>query len=688
MGLTKRLAAYGLLAAAVLATTSPVCAQAAGEPNGRRVANSFPERPANLLADVVVIGVPGLRWYDVEASPELTALVGEANVGSMSVKTSGGQTCPIDAWLTISAGTRAWGTAKGEPCPDLPVVENGRVAGWSSYVDLQAEHHTDAELGRLGALGNKLCGFGPGAALAVAGPDGTVAVQSIAGAALGPKGAQWWPDFHPESLAQCNDAVVDAGAMPLREGRAEARARIAELVRQARAEGRWVVVAGISEETAGAHRETMVALQLPPDNGARWLTSASTRRPGLVQLTDLTATLLSDSAPDAPLDGSEIHSAGRVHTDTAAVIRDRLDTNARFRLPPFALVALGLTILAAQLLALAWYKLRHTRRSRRVFVATMLTQGGFFSAMFLATLTQWWRWPEPGPALYGVALATSAAVAVTSYLVLGCRAVLGVVAAAYLVLLVDGVLGTPLQVGSMFAQGPVTGGRFFGFGNSTFAAFATATLVTAAVAGGRLMRRSRTAGALAVLAVGGAGVLVDGVPGWGTDFGGVLALTPAVLLLAWYTWRGGISWRAVLALGLTGFVAVGLLAYADYRRPEADRTHFGRFVQRLVDGDVSGVIARKLAMSFAYLNNPGGWVLLVAVLVLSAACVLPHRVPSASYRRFVERVPIAKPALLSLVVCGWIGMLLNDAGVTVPAIMAGFALPMLVAHLVWNWRAE
>ncbi|MGW5193411.1 hypothetical protein ACWEOO_29465 [Kribbella sp. NPDC004138] len=51
-------------------------------------------------------------------------------------------------------------------------------------------------------------------------------------------------------------------------------------------------------------------MQLSPDNAPRWLTSNSTRRPGLIQLTDLTATLLSDSAPGAPIDGAEIHSTG------------------------------------------------------------------------------------------------------------------------------------------------------------------------------------------------------------------------------------------------------------------------------------------------------------------------------------------------------------------------------------------
>ena len=241
-------------------------------------------QPDSLLADVVVIGVPGLRWSDVAASPELTALVGQANAGSISVRTAGPRTCPIDGWLTISAGTRARVSESVGECPALPAV-NGTVANWQFYLDQQHKYHTDAEPGRLGALGKELCGFGPGAAVATAGKDGSV--------------SKWWPHFDPAVLAKCNDAVVDAGALPTGAGRADAVKMVSELVTQARDQGRWVVLAGVAEEAPGAQREALVAMQLSPDNGPRWLTSNSTRRPGLIQLTDLTATLLSDSAPGA-----------------------------------------------------------------------------------------------------------------------------------------------------------------------------------------------------------------------------------------------------------------------------------------------------------------------------------------------------------------------------------------------------
>lgn len=651
------------------------------------VSSSDPRPVAAVSEDLVVVGVAGLRWEDVQASPELTALLGEADVGSISVKAASQQTCPLDGWLTISAGTRAWATDPGTPCPARPAVHGDTVIGWPAFSDMQSTHHTGARLGRLGAGGNGLCGFGPGAAIAVASPDGTVGRPHKGGDAA-PLGqpARWWPEFDPTVLSTCRAAIVDAGVLPPRGGRAQARQRLAELVEQIRGQDRPVLLVGIAEETAGARRETLPAIRVPATDGSpRWLTSGSTRRPGLIQLTDLTATLMAGHDDSAVVDGAPIRAEGGPHGDAAAVLADRMDTSQRFEHPPRVLVPVALILLAAQLVGLVWYALqrgRFRRLARRFFVVTLLAQGGFFAAVYLTGLLRWWRWPEPYLVLMLGALAISGAVAVGAYAGLRRRAMVGVAALVYVVLMIDGVLGTPLQVGSMFADGPVVGGRFFGFGNSTFAAFAAATLVTAAAAGQRLLSRSRRAAAAAVLAIGGAAVVVDGLPGWGTDFGGVIALTPAVLLLAWYTWRGRITLRAVAGLGLAGLAVVALLAIADYQRQVADRTHFGAFVARLLDGDVGDTFARKLSMSFDLLNSPGGWAMLAAVILAVLACLLPGRVPSEAYRRFVADVRLARPALLALALCGVLGMLVNDAGVTVPAIMTGFVLPLLVAYLV------
>ncbi|TDC22754.1 hypothetical protein E1261_30100 [Kribbella albertanoniae] len=636
-------------------------------------------QPTDLLAKVVVIGVPGLTWHDVQVSPELTALVDQSHVGSITVKTAGPNTCPLDGWLTISAGTRAWGSVLGQSCAELPAVTDGKVADWQTYIDRQAEHHTGAPLGRLGASRERVCGFGPGAAIAVAKTDGSV--------------SNWSPTFDAAKLASnaCGDAFIDAGALPPREGREEARRRVAELVAQARAADGWVLLVGVGQELANAHQQPLVAMQLPPDNGPRWLTSDSTRRPGLIQLTDITATVLRgeakpiDPAGDAqagPLDGNEIHFDGDRHTDAAAVIEERLDTNQRFEQPRPMLVAVSMTILVAELLALAWFWFTRSPRARRTFTFTLLTQGGFFIAVFLSTATVWWRWPSPGFSLYCVVLGISALFAVLTQVFLKRYAFLGIALAAYAILLVDGVLGTPLQFGSMFTDGPVIGGRFYGFGNSTFATLAVAALVVAGWVAQKLIDKSRVQAALAVLAIGGAAIVVDGRPGWGTDFGGIIALTPAVLLMAWLTWRGSITLRALIGVGVAGVLAVTAVAFLDYLRPADQRSHFGTFFARLLDGDVSDVLIRKLQMAVAFFNGPAGWAMLVAVVLAMLATVLPARVPFPAYRSFYTSLPMIRPTLLALSTCGLVGMLLNDAGVALPAIMTGFAVPLLVAHLV------
>lgn len=107
-----------LLSAVALVAASTVSAGTASA--------ALPQEPQRLLAKVVVIGVPGLSWYDVKASPELTALVDQSHVGSITVKTAGPHTCPIDGWLTISAGTRAWGSVPDEEVVTCPQWSTAR----------------------------------------------------------------------------------------------------------------------------------------------------------------------------------------------------------------------------------------------------------------------------------------------------------------------------------------------------------------------------------------------------------------------------------------------------------------------------------------------------------------------------------------------------------------------------------
>lgn len=626
----------------------------------RSAATPGPQAPPR-----VVVGVAGLRWADVAAAPQLAALVDRAHVGSVTVNTVGSRTCPVAGWLTINAGTRAVAGDTAAACPGMPAVSDGRVTGWRSYVDQQATHHTGARLGLLGGRPG-VCGFGPGGAVATANGDGVA--------------TRWAPQFQPQALAGCQLAVVDAGQLPSGDARTAALASLAKLVTDVTAvAGGPVLLVGVADEPTD-DRQLLVALQVLPGGGTgNWLTSGSTRRHGLVQLADITATLL----PDETVDGARITVTDDAHPAAAAVVDDRLATNQRYALPWLVLGLACLVLPPAQVLALTWFWRRRSPAARRAATFTLLAQGGFFAAVFLVTATGWWRSPVPAVTLLAATLAASAVIAAAAHRFLGRFAAIGVAAVAYVTLLVDGVLGTPLQLGSMFSDGPVIGGRLYGFGNSTFAALAVGTVGLAGAVAAALVRRGhRTAAAVAVLGIGGAAIVVSGITVWGADFGGVVALTPGVLLLAWLAWRDRISLRVVAGLGLAGVAAVSAFALVDYARPAQQRSHFGAFVARLVDGGATDVFWRKLQMSFAFLNTPQGWLALAAFLAGAVAVWQPHRVPSRPYRDFLARVPMARPTLLCLVFVGAIGMVLNDAGVMVPIIMMGFAVPLLVAMLL------
>ena len=70
---------------------------------------------------LVLAGVSGLQWSDVDAvrTPHLWRLIGGGSVASIAVRTLT-PTCPLDAWLTLSAGSKAVAQPDGAAGTDVP----------------------------------------------------------------------------------------------------------------------------------------------------------------------------------------------------------------------------------------------------------------------------------------------------------------------------------------------------------------------------------------------------------------------------------------------------------------------------------------------------------------------------------------------------------------------------------------
>ncbi len=228
---------------------------------------------------------------------------------------------------------------------------------------------------------------------------------------------------------------------------------------------------------------------------------------------------------------------------------------------------------------------------------------------------------------------------------------------------------------------PVQAGRFHGFGNLGFAVFATAALLAAAgVAHWRLGRDDRRGAVALVLTIGVIAVAVDGWPGWGADFGGVIALVPGFAVLALRTAGTRLSLRTLGLVVACGVTAVAVLAGVDFMRSQDERTHFGQFVAQAVDGTAWRVILRKIGGNLAVLTQSVVGPL-VSVAVILAAVVLrrPSRWRPAALDDAFTRAPSLRNGLTAVLVTAVVGFAVNDSGVAVPALALALAVPLTLA---------
>src|SRR3569833_3554955 len=159
---TKGAAAALLLIAAVALALLPGPASASAPARGH----------------VVLIGVPGLQWGDIHdtAPPNLARLAGQGSAAALSVKTVGPHTCPIDGWLTVSAGQRS--QLRHGSCGLPPAPEGNAGPGFAAMRDDNAHNKYKSRVGLLGdavhGAGGCTMAIGPGAALGAAASVGRV----------------------------------------------------------------------------------------------------------------------------------------------------------------------------------------------------------------------------------------------------------------------------------------------------------------------------------------------------------------------------------------------------------------------------------------------------------------------------------------------------------------------------------
>ena len=419
------------------------------------------------------------------------------------------------------------------------------------------------------------------------------------------------------------------------------------------------------------------------------LESAVTRQPGFVTIVDLAPTLATLAGVSLPAEGIEGRSA--VVSERSGSASERLaelidaEDDARFRdrtLTPFIIALIALLFVMSSLFAWSVWRGRGPWRLIEVWSLSLL---------FVFPLTYWaalFPFSEWGVGLY--ALFTLGGGALLGVLAdttrrhphapigIACIAIVGTVATSVV------LLGSRLQLSTVFGDSPIVAGRFSGVNNVTFSQVVVAALLLAAFIRHRFPDRGGTYGAGAVL---GGALLVIGAPMWGADVGGVLAGVPAfaVTFALLSGWR--IRIRTIVAFGAAAVGVLLALGLLDLTRASEDRSHLGRFLERIGEDGWDGfqtVIGRKAAANLRTVIS-SVWRFITIPLFVFAG-FLAWRAPGRA-REVRDRVPELDAALAGLAVAALLGYAVNDSGIAVPGVMVAVLIPA-AAYLVARQAVE
>lgn len=584
------------------------------------------------------------RWDDDSlADPDLRGLLDSSTRANSVVRTKANTTVPAAGFRTLATGNRMGSSEKGWTL--------GRAV-------LDSGTHL------------RLFGDGAAAGLGFVHPDapGTKFPDSL----------NFSPDSSyrgasPEVFADLLSQVMSPEAVVVVDMRVFPRLLQPQIIRAAWQRGDdsgWnTIVASIADDKPATNQESDVYLIdksapqkaiVPPGNprlqvfaargpqfGNGGATSASTHRPGWVQTSDLTATILDYVGAQKPawVQGSIITTGNVVTVESlaSAARRAAMIRNVQVWFLPGLGVGLALLLIAA-----VWTLNRRTHprlgedweqpRALLGFWRMVATFAALIPAMaYLMNLVPWW---ELGPADTDVAAASYlwlgcllpvilSALAAIVWSALGLNFLLGplfiISISSLIVGVLDPLIGSPMVLDSIMGLQSTVGGRFFGIDNVMFALLATGALTLATVAYGLVEERkqpnvSEKSLMVVLVVLAGAVIILDAAPSLGADFGGTMALVPgfAVLFLKFNRKPLTILSSAMIIL-LTVAVAA-TFAYLDWLRPAEERTHLGNFIDTLAQGRVLPVLINKSTMVW----NAGwpAWLIIGVILAILLALAI------------------------------------------------------------------
>lgn len=689
---------------------------------------------------VVIFGIPKLGWDDVGTGvlPTLDRLMEKGAVAATSVRTLSGRPSTAEGYASLGAGARvradgqagfafdATARFEGGTAAEALVRRTGHqprgavaVVGAPSVTRLNAGRHVPSDPGALGdalrRAGRRVAVVGNAdivgpritrrpvllrpAAAAVMDRNGWVNAGEVGGRLLvADPSAPFGKRADPVAVdAAVEDALATADVVVVDPGDMDRAAEFAGIASPAAAAGaRRRALASTDHlladvvERVGPDALVLVVSVAPP--GKNWaltpmvasgkgvrpgyLHSPSTRRLGVVTLTDVAPTVLEalgTPIPDGMIGHPLRYHPGSVNlgmlrtTDRDAALRETLYSSLSFWFILLqALIYLVAVVIwgrfcgrGASATGLRWTVLGIAAWPLATFVLRAVPDGGALGAGAV-------------PILFAIDAALVVAV-----LRLGRRHSLGPIAwvcgSTVALLVVDLATGARLQTSSLLGYSYHTAARFTGLGNTAFGMLAATTIFAVALHVHHAPRRREalvTSGCVFALVA-----LVDGAPSLGSDVGGILTLVPVFGLTLFVVSGRRVSWKAVGLAAGAALAVVVLATGVDLLRPAGSRTHLGELAARIGNEGLTPVrmtLDRKVAANLRSFRSPWAW-----VVAITAGYVLAVIAWGRGLTWVVPPRSALRAGLAGVVAAGVLGYAVNDSGVVVTGLAFVYVGPFL-----------
>lgn len=416
--------------------------------------------------------------------------------------------------------------------------------------------------------------------------------------------------------------------------------------------------------------------QSPPQPGL--LTSATTRRPGIVANTDFLPSILEelDVAAQSDVAGRPWHVLGSPKAlDHVIQQYETIRTVHLQRLPvlqPYFFIVLGTFAVGATLtVATRRGVLFWNHRINAVWKGFLAALAALPLGLLLLTL-----FPPAPLGVTAVRLIVLIGILAASSALLAGRHPwhsLGVIAVATVVVVsIDIVAGAPLMQGSLLGYDPVAGSRYYGVGNEYMGVLIGAALLGSAFYLERAQRDkadvSRQRKWIPGIVLGAIAVLMAH-PRLGINVGGAISAAAAAVAATLFAQDQALTMRRALVwAALTFFVLLGA-GLADYYLLQRDASHLGRAVAMVSQSGSDplwDLVSRKVAINVRLIRlTIWSRVAMAALSLLGIVLWLPNWLFWALKQTHPWVVRMSRAALVSALVA----LVVNDSGIVAAAML-------------------